>query len=173
MATERTGVYFLHGNPLTLVGDEIQVGQKAPAFRLTDNGFSPVTQAVLAGKVGVLVVVPSLDTPVCARETKRFHDELAAFGDRVVTLVISMDLPYAQKRWCGDNGAMRVKALSDHLDAGFGLSYGVLTKELRLLARSVFVLDRQGVVRYTQLVREFSEEPDYGPVLAAIRTLAG
>jgi thiol peroxidase len=173
MATERTGVFFLHGKPLTLVGDAVQVGQKAPEFRLIDNGMSPVTRAVLAGKVGVLIAVPSLDTSVCSRETKRFNDEIAAFGDRVVALGISMDLPFAQKRWCGEQDVARVKTLSDHMDANFGLAYGVLVKEARLLARSVFVVDREGVVRYAQLVREWSEEPDYAPVLAAVRALVG
>ena len=169
--TERTGLYSFHGHPLTLVGDAVRVGDRAPGFRLLDTSFSPVTEVVLKGKVAILAAVPSLDTAVCSRESQRFNDEAAKLGSGVVVLTISMDLPYAQKRWCNDLGIDRVKTLSDHMDAGFGLAYGVLTKETRLLARSVFVVDREGIVRYVELVPELSHEPNYDAALAAAREL--
>jgi len=166
--TERPGAVTMKGAPLTLVGKEIKPGDKAPDFEVLDNGLAPVRLGAYQGKVIVLSSVPSLDTPVCDMETRRFNSEAAKLGDEVVVLTVSMDLPFAQKRWCGAAGVEQVTTLSDHKDASFGMAYGVLIKELRLLARSVFVIDRQGVVRYVQLVKEITHEPDYDDVLQAI-----
>jgi len=166
--TERPGAVTMKGAPLTLVGKEIKPGDKAPDFEVLDNALAPVRLGAYQGKVIVLSSVPSLDTPVCDMETRRFNSEAAKLGDEVVVLTVSMDLPFAQKRWCGAAGVEQVTTLSDHKDAAFGLAYGVLIKELRLLARSVFVIDRQGVVRYVQLVKEVTHEPDYDDVLQAI-----
>jgi thiol peroxidase len=166
---ERAGAVTMKGSPLTLLGEEVREGQKAPDFTALATDLSPVSLASLRGKVGVLASVPSLDTSVCDLETRRFNKEAAGLGPEVRILVVSMDLPFAQKRWCGAAGVENVKTLSDHRDAAFGLAYGVLIKELRLLARAIFVVDRQGIVRYTQLVKEIATEPDYAAVLAAVR----
>jgi len=168
---ERKGLVTLKGNPVTLVGKEVKVGDAAPDVTLLDNDLKAVALSAFRGKVVVLSSVPSLDTPVCDTETRRFNEEAAKLGDGVAVLTISMDLPFAQKRWCGAHGIERVKTLSDHRDAAFGKAYGVLIKELRLLARAVFVVDRQGVIRYTQLVEEITHEPDYDAILDAVRKL--
>ncbi|MBZ4659990.1 MAG: thiol peroxidase [Desulfacinum sp.] len=166
---ERPGAVTMRGAPLTLVGDEVSVGTKAPDFQALNNDLQPVSLSQFQGKVVVLSSVPSLDTPVCDMETRRFNQEAENLGDDVVILTLSMDLPFAQKRWCGAAGVTRVITLSDHRDASFGQAYGVLIKELRLLARAVFVVDREGVVRHVQLVKEIAEEPDYAAVLEAVR----
>ncbi|MBC7359848.1 MAG: thiol peroxidase [Desulfacinum sp.] len=166
---ERPGAVTMRGAPLSLVGDEVPVGTKAPDFQALNNDLQPVSLSQFQGKVVVLSSVPSLDTPVCDMETRRFNQEAENLGDDVVILTLSMDLPFAQKRWCGAAGVTRVITLSDHRDASFGQAYGVLIKELRLLARAVFVVDREGVVRHVQLVKEIAEEPDYAAVLEAVR----
>jgi thiol peroxidase len=166
---ERTGLVTMKGNPLTLVGDEVKVGDRAPDFVALANDLSSVQLSSLRGKVCVLSAVPSLDTSVCDMETRRFNEEAANLGPNVQILTISMDLPFAQKRWCGAAGVTRVQTLSDHRDASFGTAYGVLIKELRLLARAVFVVDAKGVVRCIQLVNELSHEPDYKAVLEAVK----
>jgi thiol peroxidase len=168
---ERPGAVTLHGNPLTLIGNEIKIGGKAPDIELLDNELKPVKLSSFRGKVVVVSSVPSLDTPVCDMETRRFNAEAANLGPNVLILTISNDLPFAQKRWCGAAGVDKVKTLSDHREAAFGQAYGVLIKELRLLARSVFVLDAEGVVRYVQHVKEVSQEPDYAAVIAAVKKL--
>ncbi|OIO05821.1 MAG: lipid hydroperoxide peroxidase [Desulfovibrionaceae bacterium CG1_02_65_16] len=165
---ERPGIVTMRGAPLTLVGPEIAVGQKAPDFSVVTNDMEPVTLASYAGNVLALVSVPSLDTPVCAVETRRFNAEAAKLGADVRILTISMDLPFAQKRWCGAMGIDKVQTLSDHREASFGQNYGVLLKELRLLARAVFVVDRMGLVTYAEIVREVGDEPVYADVLAAL-----
>jgi thiol peroxidase len=154
---------------LTLTGNPAEVGAEAPDFQVLDNDLNPVKLTDFKGKVCILASVPSLDTPVCDMETRRFNEEAGALGDDVVVLTISMDLPFAQKRWCGAAGVDRVQTLSDHRDASFGEAYGVLIQELRLLARAVFVVDRQGVVTHAQLVSEITEEPDYDAVLDAVK----
>jgi thiol peroxidase len=164
---ERTGLVTLKGNPVTLVGPEVKVGQPAPDIELTANDLSTVKLSSFKGKVCIITSVPSLDTPVCDTETRRFNEAASRMGDDVVLLAVSMDLPFAQARWCGAAGVKNVRTLSDHRDAAFGTSYGVLIKGLRLLARAVFVVDRQGVVRYTELVKEVASEPDYEAALAA------
>jgi thiol peroxidase len=170
-AKERTGLITIHGNPLTLLGEAVKVGDKAPDVELLTNDLKPTRLSSLRGKVVVLSAVPSLDTPVCDVETRRFNKEAASLSGDVAILTISMDLPFAQKRWCGAAGIDKVQTLSDHREAAFGAAYGVLIKELRLLARAVFVLDREGVVRYVQLVKELATGPDYEAVLAEVKKL--
>ncbi len=162
----------LHGNPMTLVGDPIQVGDTASDVTLIDNEMKPVSLSSYRGKVVVLATVPSLDTPVCDMETRRFNSEATKLSDDVVILTVSVDLPFAQKRWCGAAGVDRVITLSDHREAALGRAYGLLIKELRLLARAVLVLDRDGIVRHRQLVKEVGDEPDYEAALAAAKNLA-
>jgi thioredoxin-dependent peroxiredoxin len=166
---ERSGEVTMKGNPLTLVGRAVKVGDKAPDFTVLNNDLSPVRLSSYKGKVLIISSVPSLDTPVCDMETRHFNQEAANLGQGVVILTISMDLPFAQKRWCGAAGVDKVITLSDHREASFGTGYGVLIKELRLLARAVFVIDRKGVIRYVQLVKELTQEPDYEAVLGAVK----
>ncbi|RJP93746.1 MAG: thiol peroxidase [Desulfobacteraceae bacterium] len=161
----------LHGNPLTLVGSTLKIGDKAPDFEVMDNELKPKTLADFSGKVVIVSSVPSLDTPVCDMETRRFNTEASRLGDGIRILTISMDLPFAQKRWCGAAGVDQVVTLSDHRQASFGQAFGVLIKELRLLARAVFVVDADLVIRHIQLVREVAEEPDYDAVIAAAKHL--
>ncbi len=168
---ERTGIITMHGNPLTLLGKELKVGDRAPDFELLDNDLKPVNFSAFSGKVCVISSVPSLDTPVCDMETRRFNEEAGKLGDHVAILTVSMDLPFAQKRWCGAAGVEKVTTLSDHRDAKFGENYGVLIKGLRLLARTVFVVDQKGVIQDVQLVKEVTEEPDYESVIAAVGKL--
>jgi thiol peroxidase len=168
---ERKGAVTLRGNALTLSGPEIKTGASAPDVELLDNDLKPVRLSAYKGKVVVVSSVPSLDTPVCDMETRRFNTEAAKLGDNVAILTVSTDLPFAQKRWCGAAGVDKVKTLSDHRETAFGQAYGVLIKELRLLARSIFVLDQKGVIQYVQHVKEVSQEPDYEAVLAAVRKL--
>jgi len=168
---ERPGIVTMKGKPLTLVGDEVKVGDRAPDFVALDNGLAPVQLSSFRGKVCVLCSVPSLDTSVCDVETRRFNEEAARLSSNVAILTISMDLPFAQKRWCGAAGITRVQTLSDHRDAAFGMAYGVLIKELRLLARAVFVSDPGGVLRHAQVVKELTQEPDYAAVLEAVNHL--
>jgi len=156
----------MKGNPITLIGPELKVGDKAPDFIAVDNDLTPVSLESFRGKVCIISSVPSLDTPVCDMETRRFNSEASRLGDDVVVLTISMDLPFAQKRWCGAAGVDRV-----HRDGSFGQAYGVLIKDLRLLARAVFVLDKEGTIRYLELVKEIASEPDYEAVLAAVAKL--
>jgi thioredoxin-dependent peroxiredoxin len=166
---ERPGAVTFQGNPLTLLGKEVKAGDKAPAFQALDNGLSPVGLDAYQGKVVIISSVPSLDTPVCDLETRRFNEEAANLGKDVVILTVSMDLPFAQARWCGAAGVKNLTTLSDHKDAGFGSAYGLLIKELRLLARAVLVVDRKGDVRYVELVKEVTHEPDYDAALNAAK----
>jgi thiol peroxidase len=167
---ERVNAVTMKGKPLTLLGGEIKPGDKAPDFTAVGTDLSPIGFSSFAGKVCIISAVPSLDTPVCDLETRRFNAEAGRLGGDVEVLTLSMDLPFAQKRWCGAAGVDKVTTLSDHRDASFGLAYGVLIKGLRLLARAVFVIDREGVVRHAQLVKEISVEPDYEAVLQAVRS---
>ncbi len=168
---ERKGIITMKGNPLTLVGNEIMVGDSAPDAELFDNDFKPVRLSSFKGNVRIICSVPSLDTPVCDTETRRFNQEAAKLGNNVKILTISMDLPFAQKRWCAAAGIDKVKTLSDYFNASFGYSYGVLIKELKLLARCVFILDREEKIRYIQLVSEITKEPDYEAVLREAKNL--
>ncbi|MEJ2165414.1 MAG: thiol peroxidase [Desulfobacterales bacterium] len=168
---ERTGVITFKGNPLTLLGTELKVGDKVPDVTLLGNDLSPVRLSSYKGKVCVISVVPSLDTPVCDMQTRKFNEAAGSLGDNVAVLTLSMDLPFAQARWCGAAGVEKVVTLSDHRDAAFGEASGLLIKELRLLARAVFVADQEGVIRYRQLVKEVTEEPDYKAALEAAKKL--
>lgn len=159
------------GNPLTLVGSRPKVGEPAPDFEGLSNDMSPVKLSAFQGKVRVICSVPSLDTPVCDTEVRKFNEQAASLGDDVVVLAISMDLPFAQKRWCGSAGVKNVQTLSDHRSAEFGSAYGVLIKELRLLARAVFIVDKKGVIRYIEIVDELTNEPDYEAALKAVREI--
>ncbi len=170
---ERPNAVTMRGQPLTLVGDEVKAGDKAPDFELLDNGLAPVRLSAYAGKVVVIVSVPSLDTPVCDLETRRFNQEAAGLSERVAVVAVSMDLPFAQKRWCGAAGVSHVTTLSDHRGASFGLGYGLLIKELRLLARAVVVVDPGGKIRYVELVKEITSEPDYEAALKAVNECLG
>ena len=168
---ERTGIITMRGNPLTLVGEEVKVGDPAPDFVVLNNNLSPIKFSSYRGKTCIISSVPSLDTPVCDTETRRFNEEAGRLGSDVVILTISMDLPFAQKRWCAAAGVDKVQTLSDHRDASFGSAYGVLIKELRLLARAVFLVDRGGTIRYIQWVKEVSKEPDYEEILGALKKI--
>jgi thiol peroxidase len=170
---ERTGLVTVLGNPVTLIGHEIKVGDPAPEAVLLDGDLNPVSLSSFRGKVCVLAAVPSLDTPICDVEARRFNQEAAALGGDVQIVVVSVDLPFAQKRWCGAAGVERLTMLSDHRDVEFGEAYGVWIKELRVLARAVFVVDREGTVRYTEVVGEAATEPDYDAALTAVKTLTG
>ena len=166
---ERKGIITFMGTPMTLEGAAVEKGQKAPDFRLLANDLSPRSLKDYAGKVLVFSVVPSLDTGVCDLQTRRFNGEAAALGEHVRVLTVSCDLPFAQARWCGLAEADQLETLSDHYDLSFGLAYGVVIKELRLLSRSVFVVDAKGVLTYAEIVPEVTHEVDYDAALAAAR----
>ncbi len=168
---ERKGAVTMKGNPLTLLGKELNVGDAAPDVELVDNDLKPVKLSSFRGKVCVVSAVPSLDTPVCDMETRRFNQEAAKLGNQVAILTVSVDLPFAQKRWCGAAGVDKVKTLSDHRQVAFGEAFGVLIKDLRLLARAIFVIDQKGTIQYVQLVKEVAQEPDYEAVLNAVKKL--
>lgn len=157
----------MRGNPVTLVGDEVKVGQKAPDFTVVANDLSEVTLSDTSG-VRLFLSVPSLDTGVCDAEVRRFNQEATSLGN-VKVYTISMDLPFAQSRWCGAAGVENVITLSDHRDASFGTNWGVLIKELRLLARAIFVVDSSNTVTYVEYVPEVSSHPDYEKALAAVK----
>jgi len=165
--TGRESTVTFKGQPLTLVGRLPEVGQPVPDVTLVAGDLEEVTVASFRGSPLIVASVPSLDTPVCSTETRRFNEEAAGLGGSVRVLTVSMDLPFAQKRWCGAEGIAHVTTASDHRDAAFGRAWGVLIRDLRLLARAVFVVDSAGVLRYAQLVPEMTDEPDYDLVLAA------
>lgn len=168
---EKTGIITFKGNPFTLLGPELKVGDKAPGFTVVDNGLTPVSLASYKGKIKIISAVPSLDTPVCDTETRRFNQEAAALPENVVVLTISLDLPFAQKRWCGAAGIDKVTTLSDYQERSFADAYGVLIKELKLLARAVFIIDATDTIRYIQIVPEVTSEPDYAAVIGAVKSL--
>ena len=168
---ERPGATTLKGNPFTLVGPELQPGDPAPDFTLVDNALKPVTLADTGNHVRIISVIPSLDTPVCDAQTKRFNEEAAKLPE-VDILTVSMDLPFAQKRWCGAFGVDNVKMLSDHREASFGSHYGTLIKELRIESRAIFVVDRTNTVSYVEYVKEVADFSNYEAALAAARGAA-
>lgn len=159
--TERQGAITFKGNPMTLVGKEVKVGDTAPAFKLVATDLSDKTLADYKGKTVILNVVPSLDTPTCDKQTRRFNEEAAKLPGDAVILTVSKDLPFAQKRWCAAAGIDKVVPLSDYKYQSFGNDYGLQIKELGLLTRAVLIVDKQGKVRYVQLVKEVATEPDY------------
>ena len=164
----------LKGNPVTLLGTGVSLGQSAPDCALVANDLSEFKLSSLKGKKVIISVVPSLDTAVCDRQTKRFNKEATRLGGDVVVLTVSMDLPFAQKRWCGAAGVARVQTLSDYREAAFGRAYGVLIGNpplSRLLARAIFVVDAEGVLRYKQIVPEVTTEPQYDEVLEAVKKI--
>ncbi|MFH5185473.1 thiol peroxidase [Paenibacillus sp. TAB 01] len=171
MAQERTGVATLKGNPITLVGPELKVGDKAPDFKVNKNLTEQASLADYAGKIKLISVVPSLDTGVCDAQTRRFNEEAAKLGDNVVVLTISVDLPFAQSRWCGAAGIDKVVTLSDYKDRNFGQSYGVLIKEIQLLMRSIFVIDANDTIQYVEYLGEMTEHPNYENAVAAVQKL--
>jgi len=170
MTVERKDAVTLKGKPLTLVGPEIKVGAKMPDFQAVANDMSEVTLKTTGGKVRIFASVPSLDTPVCDAETRRFNQEATGLPG-VEVLTISCDLPFAQKRWCAAAGLDRVKTLSDHRDTSFGAGTGTLIKELRILSRAVFVVDRDDVVRHVEYVKEVAEQPKFEAAVQAARRL--
>jgi thiol peroxidase len=170
---ERKGIITFKGSPLTLLGQELKVGDKAPVFRVLDGELKEFGLTDFAGKIKIISVTPSLDTPVCDTQARRFNQQASQLGEDVVVLNISMDLPFAISRFCTAAGIDKVKALSDHRDASFGLAYGVLIKELRLLARSIFVIDKYDVVKYIEVVSEVTNLPDFVDPLATAKKLGG
>jgi thiol peroxidase len=165
---ERAGATTLRGNPYTLIGPELKAGDAAPDFHTVDNSLKPVTLKDTGSQVRIISVIPSLDTPVCDAQTKRFNEEAGKLPN-VSIITISMDLPFAQKRWCGAFGVDHVKMLSDHVDGSFGSNYGTLIKELRIESRAIFVLDPENHIRYAEYVREVADHPDYEAALSAAR----
>ncbi len=163
----------MRGNPKTLVGPEIRAGQAAPRAQVLGSDLGPVTVGEAGGQVQVLLSIPSVDTPVCSIETKRFNDEAARLAGKVAVKVISVDLPFAQKRWCGAEGVENVQLFSDHRDLAFGEAYGTLIQDMRLLARAAFVIDRGGKVVYSEYVPEIAQEPNYDAILQAAERAAG
>jgi thiol peroxidase len=153
---------------MTLVGPELKAGDKAPDFNAIDDALKPVNLAATGTGVRIFSVVPSLDTPVCDMQTKRFNDESGKLGG-ITIYTVSMDLPFAQKRWCGAFGVDHVKMVSDHRDASFGQAYGTLIKELRILSRAIFVVGKDNVIKHVEYVKEVSEHPNYDAALAAAR----
>ena len=168
---ERENVITFQGGPLTLVGNEIAVGQTAPDFTAAANDLSPYKLSDDKGKVVIISSVPSLDTPVCDTQTRKFNEAAASLGENVVIVTVSMDLPFAQARWCGAAGVEQVKTVSDYNGVDFGNKYGLLIKELHLLTRAVLVVDPQETVQYYQLVPEVTDEPDYDAALEAAKKL--
>ena len=166
---ERAGATTMRGNPLTLIGPELKAGDSAPDFNVVDGSLKSVTLKDTGNQVRIISVVPSLDTPVCDAQTKRFNEEAAKLPD-VDILTVSMDLPFAQKRWCGAFGVDNVKMLSDHVSGSFGSNYGTLIKELRIESRALFVLDKNNNIRHVEYVKEVADHPNYEAALAAARS---
>lgn len=170
---ERKGIVKMKGNPLTLVGPELRPGDKAPDFVVVDRELKELGLKDFAGKIKIISVTPSLDTPVCDMQARRFNQEAASLGDDIVVLNVSMDLPFAISRFCTTAGIDKVEALSDHRDASFGTAYGVLVKELRLLARSIFVIDKNNLLRYMEIVPELTNPPDFNSPIDTAKKLSG
>lgn len=156
-------------NPMTLIGNEVKVGDTAPDFTVLANDLSPVTLQDSKGKTRLISVVPSLDTGTCDAQTRKFNESAAELGDDVVILTVSNDLPFAQKRWCAAAGIDSVQTLSDHRDLSFGEAYGVAIEELRLLTRSIFVVDTNDKVTYVEYVSEATEHPNYEKAIEAVK----
>ncbi|OGW57947.1 MAG: lipid hydroperoxide peroxidase [Nitrospirae bacterium RBG_16_43_8] len=168
---DRKGIVKIRGNPVTLSGAELRIGDKAPDFIVLDRDLKEIGLKDFEGKIKLVSVTPSLDTPVCDIQARRFNQEAAKFPESVVVLNISMDLPFAIARFCTTAGIDKVKAFSDHRDSSFGMAYGVLIKEVRLLARSIFILDRDNTIRYIEIVPELTVHPDYDRALNEVNKL--
>ena len=169
LIVERKNVVTLKGNPVTLLGDEVKVGDKARDFKALDYNLGEKTIKDFQGKIKLIASVPSLDTPVCDSEIKRFNDEAAKLSKDLAVIFMSMDLPFAQKRFCQEFDINKVKTLSDHREAGFGMSYGALIKEMRLLTRAIFILDKTDTIKYVEYVKELSMPPDYNAALTVLK----
>jgi thiol peroxidase len=169
---EREGATTFKGNSLTLIGPELKPGDPAPDFETVDNTMQPVNLAKTAGKVRIFSVVPSLDTPVCDMQTKRFNDEAAKLPN-IDIYTVSVDLPFAQKRWCDAFAVDKIKMLSDHRSGSFGMAYGTLIKEWRMESRAIFVVDQNGTIRHSEYVADVANHPDYDAALSAAKSLAG
>lgn len=167
---ERTGVITFQDNPMTLLGPDLKVGDKAPDFKVLSNSLEKKTLADYKGKVVIIHSVPSLDTGVCDMQTRWFNEDAASLGGDVVVLTISCDLPFAQARWCGAAGVERVVTLSDHYDLSFGLAYGMAIKELRLLTRGVYVIDKKGIITYKEVVPEVTTKIDGEAAIKAAKS---
>jgi thiol peroxidase len=167
---ERPGAVTLMGKPLTLVGPELKTGDPAPEFNLVDLSMNPVTLKDTGNKTRIFSVIPSLDTPVCDAQTKRFNDEVAKL-ENIEVYTVSMDLPFAQKRWCSNFGVDHVKMLSDHRSGSFGEHYGTLIKELRIESRAIFVVDADNKIKYAEYVKEVSSGPDFETALSAAKSV--
>lgn len=168
---ERHGAATFQGNPLTLLGEELQAGGVAPDFQVLDGKMAAVRMSAFKEKIRILVCVPSIDTPVCDAEVRKFNQLATQMGEQVVVLTMSMDLPFALDRWCGATHSHNIYTFSDHRQAEFGKKYGVLIKELRLLSRAVFVVDQQGNLKYAQYIKEITEHPDYESVIREVSQL--
>ncbi len=166
---ERRNVVTVKGDPVTLLGEAIKPGDKAPDFKVLDSDLKEIDLGSFKGKTKLIASVPSLDTPICDLQIKRFNDEASKTSNNVIIIFISMDLPFAQKRFCQAYDIKKVKTFSDHRDSDFGLKYGVLVKELRLLARAIFIIDGEDQVRYVEYVKELASPPDYDAALDALK----
>jgi len=170
MSVERRGAVTSKGKPFTLLGPELKIGDRAPDFEVVGTDFNPVTLADTGGKIRIFSVVPSLDTPVCDTMTRRFNKEAANLpGVQIFT--VSMDLPFAQSRWCSAAGVRKLVMLSDHRKGSFGASYGTLVKETRLESRAIFVVDEGGTIRHAEYVKEIGDQPDYAAAFKAVQNL--
>jgi len=169
MLEERTGVFAARDTQLTLLGPEVKVGQKAPDFTVSGQGLKQLSLGDWKGKVRIIVSVASLDTGVCSEETQKFNELASSLPDDIVILTVSMDLPFAQARWCGAHEVDKVETVSDFKDRQFGDSYGVHVKETGLLARAVFVLDKDDVVRHVEYVPQLTRLPDFDAALNAAK----
>ncbi len=172
MSQERTGVITFKGGPLTLLGPEVKVGSNAPDFQVLGGDLKSVSLANFKGKTKLISVVPSLDTPVCDQQTRKFNEEAGKLPSDVAVLTISVDLPFAQGRFCSTAGITKVKTFSDHRDTSFGLAYGVLIKELRLLTRAIFIIGPNDKVQYVEYVKEVTSHPNYEAALNALKVAA-
>jgi thiol peroxidase len=168
---ERKGLVTFKGNPLTLLGDALKAGDKAPQFTALDKDLAPISLSDFRGKIKIISVTPSLDTPVCNLQATTFNGAAASLSADIALINLSMDLPFAIARFCSAEGIDKLKTLSDHRDASFGLSYGVLVQELRLLARSIFVIDKTDTIRYIEIVPEMTNEPNYDRALEEAKKL--
>lgn len=174
MPTERNDFFKLGDKFVTIIGDDVAVGQPAPEFTVSDQNWAPVNPvAESRGKVIILSAVPSLDTPVCDRETRRFNEEAAKLSDDIIIYTISTDFPMAQKRWCGATGVDKVKVVSDVLNTEFGEKYGLLIRERRYLRRAVFIVGRDGRLTYVNYLPALGDEPNYEEVIAAAKAALG
>lgn len=167
----RSGAVTFKGAPLTLAGKEVAVGQPAPDFKLHyfEGGMKQITLADVKGKPTILSVVPSLDTPVCQMQTKKFNESLGQFADKINAVTVSLDLPFAMNRFCGAENVKNIRCGSDYQDRNFGQSYGTLIEELKILSRAIFVLDKDGKVAYAEYVPEVASEPNYDAAMTAIK----